>query len=360
LKSFAQKESSLRWNSPSVQVLFQLLRIALGKEKPTSLPNDVNWQDVYDLSIRQSVCAIACDGMLAMENCEIDDELRYKWIGQSMVIERKGIHQWETICSLADLYAQHGIKINVLKGFSYASYYPQPYHRQSSDIDICLMDDFEKGNLIVEREIGDVVDRSESKHSHFFFNGIHIENHQFCIGIKGSRYNKELEKKFRNLLNETGVRMDGSNMIRPIWLFNALFFMVHARNHFLVEEGITMKNLCDWLMLREGMEVTTNMEDFWIVCDQVGLLKFAKVIDEVVDYMKDGGSLSEYGQWMLQDILSRKSAKHSINKTIAHLNMIRMIWANRWKYQYYSDSTAIKVIARYVYGYLFDRNPMLN
>ena len=78
MRSSVDNRSVLNWDSPSVEVLFQLLRIALGKEEPSSLPNDVNWQEVYDLSLKQGVGAIACDGMLALKECSIDEELRYK------------------------------------------------------------------------------------------------------------------------------------------------------------------------------------------------------------------------------------------------------------------------------------------
>ena len=150
-----------------MQTLFQLLRIALGKEEPISLPNDVEWQDVYDLSLQHGAGAIACDGLLTIQDNAINEELKYKWMGQSMVIENKAKARWRALCQLADLFEQHGIKTYVLKGFSYASFYPNPFHRPSSDLDICLLGDFEKGNQVVEK-VGIDVNRSESKHSHFY------------------------------------------------------------------------------------------------------------------------------------------------------------------------------------------------
>ena len=86
------------------EILFKLIRIALGKEEPSPLPNDVNWKEVYDLSLKQGVGAIACDGMLALKECGIDEELRYKWMGQSMVIEQKAQNQWRSLCQLTSAY----------------------------------------------------------------------------------------------------------------------------------------------------------------------------------------------------------------------------------------------------------------
>lgn len=65
----------MSYDSSSVKVLLQLLRFALGIGNKPSLPDDVNWEEVYDLSLKQGVGAIACDGMLELENCNINEEL---------------------------------------------------------------------------------------------------------------------------------------------------------------------------------------------------------------------------------------------------------------------------------------------
>ena len=167
------------------------------------MPNDVNWQEVYELSLRQGVGAIACDGLLKLKDCSIDEELKYKWMGQSMVIEEKYSLRWNIICNLSDLFARHGITTRVLKGAAYASYYPFPNHRVSTDLDICLLEDFERGNQIAER-MGIEVNRNDSKHSHFTINDVHIENHQFCVGVRGNRRNKKIERYLKELLSDGG------------------------------------------------------------------------------------------------------------------------------------------------------------
>ena len=237
--------------STNINSLFVLLRVSLGKETEVSLPNDVNWQTVYDIAMKQGVGAIACDGLLKLENIGIDEELRYKWMGQSMVVEQRSSMQWNIACEMAELFSREDIKTIALKGISFASYYPMPLHRSSSDIDISLLDDFERGNQIIESK-GFPVDREDSKHSHYVINGIPVENHQFCIGVRGNRRNKRVERRFRQLLRGGGETIGDSKVIRPQWLFNALFFMYHAMNHLLIGGGITLKYICDWIVMRDG------------------------------------------------------------------------------------------------------------
>ena len=341
-----------------LDTLLVLIRLSLGKETSVSLPNDVNWQAVYEMALKQGVGAIACDGLLRLENSGIDEELRYKWMGQSMVVEQRSSLQWNIACEMAELFSREDIKTIALKGISFASYYPMPFHRSSSDIDISLLDDFERGNQIIESK-GFPVDREDSKHSHYVINGIPVENHQFCIGVRGNRRNKRVERRFRQLLREGGETIGDSKLIRPQWLFNALFFMYHAMNHLLIGGGITLKYICDWIVLREGVEDKNSMVAFWNECDKLGLTKMAKAIDRVCDYMVKDVELDESGSELLKRILVTKEHQESKSKDQAHLGMIRNIWRNRQVFRDFSDTTAVRVITTYVWGYLFDRNPKL-
>ena len=344
--------------STNINSLFVLLRVSLGKETEVSLPNDVNWQTVYDIAMKQGVGAIACDGLLKLENIGIDEELRYKWMGQSMVVEQRSSMQWNIACEMAELFSREDIKTIALKGISFASYYPMPLHRSSSDIDISLLDDFERGNQIIESK-GFPVDREDSKHSHYVINGIPVENHQFCIGVRGNRRNKRVERRFRQLLRGGGETIGDSKVIRPQWLFNALFFMYHAMNHLLIGGGITLKYICDWIGLRDSVEDKDSKVAFWNECDELGLTKIAQAIDRVCDYIVKDVELDELGSVLLKRILVTKEHHELKSKDQAHLGMIRTMWRNRQMFRDFSDTSAFRMITTYVWGYLFDRNPKL-
>ena len=275
-----------------------------------------------------------------------------------MVIEQKSTAQWKLACQLAHLYAQNGIKTYLLKGISFASYYSKPFHRSSSDLDICLLDDFDKGNALVEK-MGIKVDVSEVKHSHFTINNIHVENHQFCIGVKGNRRNKVIERRLRQLLNDNCTALGNSDLLRPVWMFNALFSMCHAQTHFLIEEGITLKHIADWIVLKKHVGSDDELSEFWRECELYGMSKFARAVDELAEHIYYGGAISDQGKMMLQDILSHKQHEECKNKTAAHLNILKMIWANGWKYKYFSNTSSSRMALTYIFGHLFDRTPEL-
>ena len=80
----------------SAEVLFKLIRIALGNEKDFSLPNVVNWEEVFDLAVKQGVDALVWSDILS-ERCEelgIDDVLKYKWIGHQAIVEKDNFHRF--------------------------------------------------------------------------------------------------------------------------------------------------------------------------------------------------------------------------------------------------------------------------
>lgn len=339
------------------EILVRLLRVALGRAASAALPPDADFEAVYRLAQRQGVVAIAYDGIKALGDCGIDGDLRYMWLGQSMVVEEQAKARWQCACRLAGLFANEGIKTTLLKGFAYAAYYPQPFHRISSDLDIYLGGDFENGNKIVEKS-GVAVDRNDSRHSHFVVGNIPVENHQFCMGVRGNRRNKQRERFLRRLLEEQGPQIAGSCVYSPIWMFNALFFMLHARQHLLVGGGITMKYVCDWMLLKRCGEATGQQELFWQRCADLEVEKFARAMDSVADYVSDGRPMDRGGTLLWREILAERDKKGSGNgRWRAHWRMIRSMWGGRWRYAAFSDTTATKEIATYVYGYLFDRHP---
>ena len=152
----------------AAEVLFKLVRIALGKEKDFYLPCGIDWRKVVDLSYEQGVSAISVDGLQRLYELhpslelELDkpefEGLKYEWFGSIFQAETDFAAYLSAAKSLAKLYADNGVRTLVLKGLVFSECYPVPSHRSSCDLDCYLADDYEKGNVLVE-QAGVVVDR---------------------------------------------------------------------------------------------------------------------------------------------------------------------------------------------------------
>ena len=349
----ARENSTLTYDSPSVMVLFQLLRIALGKEEPSSLPNDVNLEEVYELSLKQGVGAIACDGMLALENCNIDEVLKYKWMGQSMLIEQKYYRHLDVISKLASFYHQNGINMMLLKGYGLSLNYPRPEHRPPGDIDIFLKSDdgnkkvWQLGDNDMRKKLGIKVDSSHEHHTVFNFLGQTVENHYDFINTKGTRSSRFIENRLKLLSQKEGqkVGVERDMVELPCADFNAIFIMRHMGQHFAGAE-ISLRHILDWATF---VEVTSKLDEkdsvrwaevipFW---EKIGILNFAKCINSVCVQHLGIDSELFYGQLskdekllarVLNDIICPEfSEKKEGDFFPTILFRTRRFYANRWK-----------------------------
>ena len=329
LRSSVENRSVLNWDSPSVEVLFQLLRIALGKEEPSSLPNDVNWQEVYDLSLKQGVGAIACDGMLALKECSIDEELRYKWMGQSLVIEQKYYQHKKAIAELADFYHRHNIQMMLLKGYGLSLNYPIPEHRPAGDIDIFLLKktELEHGgsfllggsvvakdaDLLLNKQLDIGVEKSKFEHhSHFTFSNLLVENH-YEIGNTYSHRKEEvmLEEQLELLIKEKYVVEDNTNIYLPSANFNAVFLMKNLYSHYTGGK-ISIRQLLDWSLFLDRFYECVEWDRVMEIWRMSGLKLFADIINHLVFRMQFIGEgkipemkcMSTYENYILEDIFN--------------------------------------------------------
>lgn len=389
----------------SAEILSRLLRTALGQSAGAREGLDLGlvsgevWKKVIDLSFDQGVAAIAVDGLqeglpltppegkgtqdgesleLALDSPELED-LKYEWFGEVFAREEDYRQQTEAISKLVGLWSAAGLDTYALKGVAFAQYYPVPEHRYSCDFD-CNVRSADGRPAWAEadriaRENGIEVDDSMNKHSRFVVAGLSVENHRNIISVNGSRKDKRFDAYLQGLLcaSEKSLLPDVS-LYSPCWLFNALFCVAHARTHFLMEEGIMLKHVLDWVLIRRAPEAATYREQFEKDIDRFGLRKFFDALDGVGDVLlasptktitktKTGAEAGDVVEIrdkgvrrMLEDILAPKQVRHFENRFLAHLNILRMLWTNRWKFRLYSDTSFLATVWRYVYGHWFDRD----
>ena len=334
------------------EVLFKLIQVALGHEEKISLPNVVKWEEVYELSLNQGVMAIACDGILAIEDCNIDENLRYMWIGQSMLVEQRYLQHQKAVVDLANFFCGQGIRMMLLKGYGFSLYYPIPEHRPSGDIDIFLFDAksniplWKEGDKFVNEILNIKVDNSHHHHTVFEFEGQSVENHYDFINIYAHKSNRRIE----NILKSWAF-VDCSSITESVVVpsanFNALFIVKHNASHF-ASTKMSIRNLLDWLLF---VEHHSGIIDWVSLCDiyqRENLSQFVAVLNTIgVRYLgfpetlfplleKDEKLIAR----VLDDIISPEF-KEKENGTLCSALWVkpRRWWCNRWKHNIcYTDS----------------------
>ncbi len=399
-----------------MDALFKLLRIALGGDADLSVPECVDWPALVALATEQGVAALAHDGLQKCYEADprlslpLDRELKavkYDWFGATLNVEVECDKQWKAVSALGELFSAAGLRTLVLKGFALGECYPVPQHRYSCDFDCFLMGDgpatdrsaFEQGNRAIEAA-GVKVRRFHYKHSSFKYEGASVENHQFLTGWRGRARWKRFELELERMLEVPGALrpLEGSSLLVGPPLFNALFLTRHAHQHFLVEEGISLRHVCDWAMFLKRYRQEFDWSEFMSICSRYGLSRFVESMTRLAEYVcgvpasagsaQRGGAaepcrLTPADRRMLDDIITigeRSGSADPCRLTPADRRMLDdiltigkrsgsaggrlgialRILRSGWKFRLFSDETRLGCLLRYAWGYFFVKDLKLS
>lgn len=235
-------------------VFFSIIRSAIGTGKTVESVqlNEKQWVDIFQMSKKQGLSAVVFEEIIAHGN-NMPFNVKMEWAFHSDHIKERHERQLAVTQDIAGFLNKNGIKMMLLKGNGLALLYPRPELRECGDIDIYCFGDYEKVNQLIENE-GIEIDEEDSKHSHFFYKGVAVENHRM--------FNYELNKANKIVSRELIAHFDKNpisderipNVFFADLNINALYVMMHTLNH-LPWSGIPVRNLVDWtLFLKENHE----------------------------------------------------------------------------------------------------------
>lgn len=353
----------------SAEVLIKLLRIALGNETSFSLPNVVDWQKIIDMSFQQGVGSIAIDGLQKIydsNQCLVMDldkpeleNLKYDWFGQAVNDEVEFSKREAATKQLVNLWASDGISTTILKGASFARYYPIPEHRYSCDLDLFVGDDWQKGCKILEKQGIDIC-YEVYKDAQFHIGGIYVECHRYLMSIRGNKTLQNMEKYLRSLLIECREQTDVVALYYPPVLFNALFCIEHARAHIL-HERMTLHQVCDWMLLRKQ---PVDWSEFWKRCDEFGLTRFAKVFDHMADWIEGKLCLEDMSDIEKRVVKDMFEVDQTAVKPASFFNrrllIVRDTIKNGWKYKEFNDVSMPVSLVRQIWTHFFAKEVHLD
>ena len=325
------------------------------------------WKHIYNLAQEQGVLAVVFDAIETLPaSVNISRPLKLQWIAAVHTREYNYKKQYNSAVELATAFKKEGIKTGVLKGLSISTYYPKPAYREFGDFDCFLGDDYESGNRIAEN-LGAVVERDYYRHSHIVYKTQMVENHQFCVGVRGSRKMKEFERYLHQIMYHGEEYIDeDKTLISPSCDFNALFLTSHAMTHFLVE-GIKLRHICDWAVLLHHEQHNIDWQSFYQWTDKLHYTRFANTLTyiatrylglEIVNAQIK--QEDKYCEPILNDIFQSNSV---FNKGYdiwqSRLVSIKNRLLSLWKFHKIYRQSALKTIMIQVWGFLFDRKPKL-
>ncbi len=187
-----------------------------------------DWNELLTLADNQGVLAIAYDGLPCDVLSALPGDIKIKWQQGVESVENRYEREVSVLKELILIFNTNGIDVLLLKGPGISSIYPQPNHRESDNLDIYLLGDFEKGNNVIEQK-GIFVEKTRSENSRFNFRGVSVENHKTFLGKK----------------NELETLVFGDACVNvPTPDFNAFFLAKDYIRQFL-SDGLVLRHFSD-------------------------------------------------------------------------------------------------------------------
>lgn len=349
----------------SADILFKLVRIALGDETDCSLPPSINWVEVTDMAFAQGVSSVVVDGLqksleLREESLEMDldspelEDLKYELFGSVLQDEDDSRARERATRKLASMWAAEGIATVILKGAAFAQYYPAPGHRYGCDLDLFIGEDWKRGCSILERKGFDIC-YEVYKDAQFHFDGVYVECHRYLMPIRGNRTLQRFEGYLRTLLKDK-VPFGEDSLFAPPLMFNALFCIEHARGH-LLHERLTLRQVCDWMMIRRQ---PVGWDEFWKRCEEFGFTRFAAMFDRLADLVEGKAryeDLPAVDRRVVDDMLTVDDvpAGKPASFLRRRIQLFFDILSNGWKYREFNDVPMPVALWRQVWTHFFEK-----
>lgn len=265
-------------------MLFALLKSSLCEQMPElSLfqgATPAQWKECAQLAARQGVLLLAWEGVERLpQDMQPYADLTISWAMAAQKYEEKYAFYCNTVAKLSALLKENGLGMVQLKGVGLSTRYPVPSHREGGDIDIYTYplgdksenksadqsedksEAYRLANSLFE-QMGIEVDTSHSKHSHFIYNGIPIENHIKFLDTERCRFSLRAELILHRCLNPQRVELCGGQSIMiPSDKFNLIFTALHALQHYGC--GLSLHHIYDWacLVKKFGIEAMAECND---------------------------------------------------------------------------------------------------
>lgn len=335
----------------TANVLMHLLRVALGTPTATAVTiHSGLWPQVYRLSARQGVAAIAWDGLqrLASEGAispeqAPDRATKLQWALAAERTKEQYLKHRRTIVRLATIYTEADIKMMILKGFGLSLLYPTPEHRSCSDIDIWLFGEQERADELLRRRLNIKIDEDKHHHTVFYLDGVMVENHYDFLNIHAHLSNRDIEEQLRERAEHPDiVEFEGCTIYVPNADCHALFLLRHAAAHFAAAE-IVLRHVTDWAMFVKHNHAKIDWVWLRDVARHHNMDRFLDAMNVIsselcnidLALMPDTVRRPELERRILGDILSPE-----FDETMPERGLLRIVWfkyrrwwANRWKHR---------------------------
>jgi len=277
-------------NNQLKDIFFQLLRIGLwGEGKLTQIsPITVDdWNTIRKYAANHTVEGVIYDSFAFLEDHQLPPQsLRLKWAVRMDQIERHNEKMNQVIAEQFSLFNDQGIRPILQKGQGVASYYRNPSHRISGDIDWCFEEDgYAKARHFLKENHLNFQDTAGFSLD-YDWKGIHIEHHKRTFDFRSplkKNYLKKLLFDYKDqqesiIINGVSIRLLAPEL-------QLLQVNIHILKH-LITYGIGLRQFCDSARLYYKVYSRIDNKALAQIYKTTGIKKWIHLLHKLlVDYL---------------------------------------------------------------------------
>ena len=325
----------------------------------------IDWSTLYTISARQNIVAITWDSIQqSMEDgaLPVDQQpskvQKIQWALATEQIEQKYARQKSVITKLSRFFAEHGIRMMILKGYGLSLNYPVPNHRPCSDVDIWLFEERQtsdgktkrysaqqRADDLLREHFNIEIDEGKHHHTVFYVDGVMVENHYDFLNIHAHRSNRVIETRLQTLVQQDmeEIEVEGNAVYLPSPDFHALFMLRHAASHFAAER-IVIRHLLDWRYFVEKYTTQIDWVSLYSIAEQMNMHRFLNCMnaicidklgmakDNIPPFERDAALEERVWNEILQPEFDETKPQNA-GYLASWSYMLRRWWANRWKHR---------------------------
>ncbi len=255
---------------------FNLLREGMWGESHGTLLAHPNWGYIYQLASEHKVQGIIAEGITVSGITQgIPADIVTRFITDRAYIIKMNMQLNRVQAKLCGIMESACIPYAVIKGQAVAQTYKKPEIRRGGDIDFLIGEtDFERVNELFSA----YTEETQYHHHADLHHALHIddvwvENHAASRSYFTRRLDRVLENEMHRMFTTSDFEYYESNghaICIPNPQFTTLFLMGHILRH-ITTEGISLKQLCDWVMYIHCKRECIDREKFGKMLQDSGI-----------------------------------------------------------------------------------------
>ena len=266
-------------------LFYELIRISVGLDILIKVPSQTDWCMMYEMAKSQAILGICFNGVQKLYKeypeavVNLPCELRMKWLGITVEIQKKNIKMYQKCNLLASEIGKRGLRNCVLKGQGLEMLYAKELHnlRQSGDIDLWVEGERDKIVNFIRSKGVNVYDVHLVHATAEFFKDVPVEIHFRPSWMYNPFLDRKLQVFFASQASEQFAHYDETvGFAYPTIFFNLVHSMVHINRH-IFEEGIGLRQLMDYYFILKHSSREERANAYDVLC-AVGLRGFVGAV----------------------------------------------------------------------------------